>query len=672
MKKVVLFVRVSTQKQEVESQIEALKRNAIVDGFGNDDIIVIAKKESGVKLKEAEREGLNELKAVIAENDIDCVYIYELSRLSRDPMTLYSIRDKIFRENKIQLKCAKPSFSLLEEPDRTKLDTMSSLVFSVFGCFAEQEAVEKKERFHRGKSQNALEGKYNGGTIPYGYDVDPYRDNKFTINHEEAANIHTIFDLYEAGYSLSRIVQEMQERGLKSRSYKSNKKGGTKDFNLRFVHQLLTAELLTGRKVKGASTQFKHYYPPIISEAQFDRCRAIAQEHSTVHGKIPNKYLAKSLLICPECGSPYAAFSAKASYSCRNAIMSEKYRKVRKAQSAKLCSYNLIISINALDSLLWYITIQKECEYLLGSALSDKSHYEGQIEDLREKVEAILPRLNEIEEKRSRIIDSYIDGEISREVKTKKFAELEDQKVIILKQRVDYEQKIEYFQSRIADILSLYSMEGSDSIEIENNIDNLIRIREKIENITSDDEKFRLVHKHIKSVCLENRTISYSHNITPSHQVEVRYLTVTFLDGSIKYYYFIPNDGHGGHWINSDADGNVLNDIDLVIERRYIDKSKIAFREKEKERKKKDFESKYSPDKLFLHSYSEMSEYFGMSRNSIIRRCAEGFFQDALSMYDKRTHILDAERALEIMRACDSSYIKRVVEKFDAKHQQED
>jgi len=67
-----------------------------------------------------------------------------------------------------------------------------------------------------------------------------------------------------------------------------------------------------------------------------------------------------------------------------------------------------------------------------------------------------------------------------------------------------------------------------------------------------------------------------------------------------------------------------------------------------------------------------MSAYFGMSRNSIIRRCDEGFFQDALSMYDKRTHILDAERALEIMRACDSPYIKNVIKKFDAKHQQED
>jgi predicted RNA-binding protein with RPS1 domain len=157
MKKAVLFVRVSTEKQTLESQIAALKRTAFIDGYGDNDIIVIAKKESGVKLKEAEREGLNELKSVIEQNDVDCVYIFELSRLSRDPMTLYSVRDKIFKNNKVQLKCLKPSFSLLEEPDRIKFDTMGSLVFSIFGCFAEQEVVEKKERFHRGKKQKAID-----------------------------------------------------------------------------------------------------------------------------------------------------------------------------------------------------------------------------------------------------------------------------------------------------------------------------------------------------------------------------------------------------------------------------------------------------------------------------------------------------------------------------------
>ena len=72
-KKVVLFVRVSTENQELESQIEALKQSAYIDGYSDDDLIVIAKKESGVKLKEAEREGLNELKRVIERNEIDGV-----------------------------------------------------------------------------------------------------------------------------------------------------------------------------------------------------------------------------------------------------------------------------------------------------------------------------------------------------------------------------------------------------------------------------------------------------------------------------------------------------------------------------------------------------------------------------------------------------------------------
>ena len=127
MKKAVLFVRVSTEKQTLESQIEALKRTAFIDGYSDSDLIVIAKKESGVKLKESEREGLNELKSVIIENDVDCVYIFELSRLSRDPMTLYSVRDKIFKDNKVQLKCLKPTFSLLEEPESIKLGSLRLL-----------------------------------------------------------------------------------------------------------------------------------------------------------------------------------------------------------------------------------------------------------------------------------------------------------------------------------------------------------------------------------------------------------------------------------------------------------------------------------------------------------------------------------------------------------------
>lgn len=672
MKKAVLFVRVSTEKQTLESQIEALKRTAFIDGYSDSDLIVIAKKESGVKLKESEREGLNELKSVIIENDVDCVYIFELSRLSRDPMTLYSVRDKIFKDNKVQLKCLKPTFSLLEEPERTKFDAMGSLVFSIFGCFAEQEVVEKKERFHRGKAQKAIEGKYSGGTVPYGYEIDANKDNLLVINHDEADIIHTIFDLYEAGYSLSRISQELRERGLKYQNYVNKKRSPEKDFGIWFVHQILTAELLTGRKTKGATASFARSYPAIISEAQFDRCRKIAEDNNTSFGKVERIFLAKGLIRCPECGANFRAYSSKIHYSCPNALMSSNVRRLNNLEDRRLCSNNICISISAMDALLWHVAVMKECEFMLGSAISDKSEFEHQIAILKEKIDAIQPRLDDIAGKRSRIVDAFIEGEITKETELKKFAELDEQKQAILHQKVEYEQKVEYFQSRIADIMNFYSMESLEAGDLADSMENALRIREKIEATATDEEKSRLVHKHIKEVNVEKQTIVYTFNEKKVKEAPAKYVTITFYDGTQQYFHFISTDGKGGHWIDSDIDGNVLGDLPINIERKITNQTKLRIRAKEKERKKAAFESIYSPDRLYLYGCREMAEYLCLSKNSIQRFCKEGFFKDALSKYGKKTYILDAERALEIMRASEEAWIKKAVQNFDELHGKEE
>lgn len=672
MKKAVLFVRVSTEKQTLESQIEALKRTAFIDGYSDSDLIVIAKKESGVKLKESEREGLNELKSVIIENDVDCVYIFELSRLSRDPMTLYSVRDKIFKDNKVQLKCLKPTFSLLEEPERTKFDAMGSLVFSIFGCFAEQEVVEKKERFHRGKAQKAIEGKYSGGTVPYGYEIDANKDNLLVINHDEADIIHTIFDLYEAGYSLSRISQELRERGLKYQNYVNKKRSPEKDFGIWFVHQILTAELLTGRKTKGATASFARSYPAIISEAQFDRCRKIAEDNNTSFGKVERIFLAKGLIRCPECGANFRAYSSKIHYSCPNALMSSNVRRLNNLEDRRLCSNNICISISAMDALLWHVAVMKECEYMLGSAISDKSEFEHQIAILKEKIDAIQPRLDDIAGKRSRIVDAFIEGEITKETELKKFAELDEQKQAILRQKVEYEQKVEYFQSRIADIMNFYSMESLEAGDLADSMENALRIREKIEATATDEEKSRLVHKHIKEVNVEKQTIVYTFNEKKVKEAPAKYVTITFYDGTQQYFHFLSTDGKGGHWIDSDIDGNVLGDLPINIERKITNQTKLRIRAKEKERKKAAFESIYSPDRLYLYGCREMAEYLCLSKNSIQRFCKEGFFKDALSKYGKKTYILDAERALEIMRASEEAWIKKAVQNFDELHGKEE
>ena len=59
MKKAILLVRASTEKQNFDEQENQLYDLAIWDGFNDDNIMIIAEKESGIKLSEDERKGLN-------------------------------------------------------------------------------------------------------------------------------------------------------------------------------------------------------------------------------------------------------------------------------------------------------------------------------------------------------------------------------------------------------------------------------------------------------------------------------------------------------------------------------------------------------------------------------------------------------------------------------------
>lgn len=666
-KKVVLFVRVSTENQELDSQIEALKKSAYADGYTDDDIIIIAKKESGVKLKEAEREGLNDLKRVIERNIIDGVYLYELSRLSRDPITLYSLRDKIFKEEKIQLKCLKPSFTLLEEPDRTKFDTMGSLVFSIFGCFAEQEVIEKKERFHRGREQKALEGKFGGGRIPYGYAIDEEQDNLIVIDEEEASTIRTIFDMYESGYSQPRIALELQERGVKYRTFYGNKRSEEKDFTYHFIGHILGNELLTGHKLKGKKSAFERSYPPIITEAQFERCREIANARNKTYGKVASVYYAGGILVCPECGHKMHARVGSYVYHCNHSISNAYTEKYASVSYSKDCSNKATISINALDSLLWHLAIERESRYILGNAMDDIAQFEERINVIQDKIDAILPRLTILENKRKRIMEAYLEGYINKEIKARRIVELDDQKLDVLKQKIDFEKDIEYFKERIEDIRRLYSSSGESPAAVSEGIDNLMAIQEKIGSTENDEERSRLVHKHIKKVCFVNRVIPFSPKTKwiATKETEAKYVRVTYFDETNCYFYLLCNNGNCNKWINSDEQGNVLDELGIEIQQRFVNVYKGNTRIAQNKRWEDEFKGMYDPKDLFIRGFDAMAIFLCMSSAaSVRRRYAEGFFEDSITVDENGVHIMDAAKALEIMKASKNAWIKKILDNF--------
>lgn len=154
--KCIILSRVSSNQQDLVQQTNELLKEVHKDGYSDNDIIIIEDKESGIKLSEEERHGLNLMKEYINKDEsIKTVYVYELSRLSRRQLVLFSIRD-FLAERGIQLICLKPYFRLLEN-DGTMSQT-GLFVFSIFATVSESEMMLKKERMMRGRRHNLSQG----------------------------------------------------------------------------------------------------------------------------------------------------------------------------------------------------------------------------------------------------------------------------------------------------------------------------------------------------------------------------------------------------------------------------------------------------------------------------------------------------------------------------------
>ena len=249
MKKVIVLSRVSSTSQDLSQQTDEVLRGVYKDGYTDSNIIIIEDTESAIKLSEEERHGLNKMKDHINKNPkIECVYIYELSRLSRRQLVLFSIRDFLV-ERKIQLICLKPYFRLLEV--NGEMSQTGSLMFSLFSSLSESEMMLKKERMMRGRRRNKELGRSVGGRPPFGYDVD--KEKRYIINRSESVIISRIFNDY--GYnnkSMKDIAIELKEEG-----YFPNYQINT--MRLR-VHNILNNKIYIG----------KFPYPKIISEELYN------------------------------------------------------------------------------------------------------------------------------------------------------------------------------------------------------------------------------------------------------------------------------------------------------------------------------------------------------------------------------------------------------------------
>ena len=467
--KCICWLRGSTDKQEIESQKIELTELAIKKyNFLSEDIIYIGKAgASAIKQNDLYQQEVNELISTLDEDKtIKFCFVWEISRLARVELAFYKMKN-YFIENKIQLVCCVPSFKLFEE-DGT-INPTTEITLSVLITLANQEMKIKMQRFRRGRERNRKEMKFNGGGwgALYGYKVD---DNGYIVPcKEEAEIVNLIYNLYATGkYSTVKLTKEIADRGYLDRT-------GIK-FTLKKIQKILNLEAYKG------GNDFRKYIP-LVDEETWNTCAEIRKQNDTKTIKYTkeNRYIhfAVKHLKCRECGG---------NYTCDN----DQYKCFR--HYIKQCDCSDVINATVLDNIIWYVAQLEHIDYLATYKEKSVISYKEDRKVLIRKIDELQTKLKAIEDRKIRIQDLYMNGDITKE-------RYEAQKGKIIADNAIYQSQIDRYEEEIHRIEStIFQIEHPD-------MEAIISLIANIQDEEGRKKIKEIIDQHIGDIYIKKCTV---------------------------------------------------------------------------------------------------------------------------------------------------------------------
>jgi len=243
-----------------------------------------------------ERPALRRLLADVEAGKLDCIVVYKVDRLSRSLLDFSRIMES--------LDGAGASFVSVTQQFNTT-HSMGRLTLNILLSFAQFEREIISERTKDKMSAARRKGKWVGGSLILGYDLNPER-TRLVVNQLEAQRVQAIFHLYLKTQSLLATAEELNRRGWQRKTWtsKSGKTTGGGKWNKVNMVGLLTNMTYIG-KVKYEGQVYPGEQPAIIDEGMWAKTQALLQRNRRERGaRQRNKYggLLRGLVCCGTCG----------------------------------------------------------------------------------------------------------------------------------------------------------------------------------------------------------------------------------------------------------------------------------------------------------------------------------------------------------------------------------
>ena len=171
------------------------------------------------------------------------------------------------------------------------------------------------EKVIRGRTENALKCKFNGGTLPIGYIID--EEQHFQIDPLTAPFVLDVFKKYDKGATMKELRDWLNENGIR------NKLG--KPLNFNSIQHMLSNRRYIG-EYKYRDITVPDGIPAIVPEDLFDRVQEkLAQNRKApARHKAEDDYLLTTKLFCGYCGAYLCGESGKS----RNGTVHHYYKCV--------------------------------------------------------------------------------------------------------------------------------------------------------------------------------------------------------------------------------------------------------------------------------------------------------------------------------------------------------
>ena len=444
-KRVAAYCRVSTDNEDQANSFESQQRyfRQYIERNPDWELYEIFADEgiSGTNTKK--RKEFNRMIACAKNGDFDLIITKEISRFARNTLdSIYYTRD--LKKHGVGVIFMNDNINTLDGDAELRLAIMSSI--------AQEESRKTSERVKWGQKRQMEQGVVFGRSM-LGYDV---KGGKMYINEEGAKIVRLIFHKFvKEGKGTHVIARELREEGIAPmrvkewqntvilRVIRNEKYCGDLVQKKTYTPDFLSHE----KKYNRGQEEFviiKDHHEPIVSRELFDEANRILDEKSLSQegkAKHSSRYPFSGKIKCGCCGSSYVARyktrrdgSRYKAWRCNEAAKHGSPH-TDKAGNKVGCSG---ISIRNEDATHIMYLVMKELK-LNQTKITDKliSVIEPIIamDWTGTDIEKLKGRMDTIEEKRTKLIDIYMSGDITKEefhaARSKCDAEISELKAVI-------------------------------------------------------------------------------------------------------------------------------------------------------------------------------------------------------------------------------------------------